>query len=117
MEDSLAVMRRRKLDLELQTMLAEVALRSWRRLPRDFHPEFGEGLLRIAAAANNLDSAAVGGPVFGLLTQILGVQLAARVLRFRAGPYQNCRTMSDEEWTRLYAEFRARDDQKLSASY
>jgi len=117
MEYSLAVMKRRELDIELQTMLAGVALRSWRRLPRDFHPEFGEGLLRIAAAANNIDSAAVGGPLFGLLTRILGVQLAARVLRFRAGPYQRCRTMSDEEWTRLYAEFRARDDQKLSASY
>jgi hypothetical protein len=112
MEDSLAVMKRRKLDIKLQTMLAEVALRSWRRLPRDFHPEFGEGLLRIAAAANNLDSAAVGGPLFGLLTQILGVQLAARVLRFRAGPYQRCRTMSDEEWVRLYTEFLSREDQK-----
>ena len=52
---------------------------------------------------DNLDSAAIGGPLFGLVAQILGVQLAARVLRFRAGPYHRCRTISDEEWVRWVA--------------
>ena len=112
MEDSLAVMRRREFSVDLQRMLAEVALRSWRRLPRDFHPEFGQRLLAIAAASKNLDPVAIGGPIFGLLARTIGLRQAARLMKIRAGLYEECRTMSDHEWTALYREFLSRHDGK-----
>jgi glycosyltransferase involved in cell wall biosynthesis len=83
-------------------LVGEVAFRSWRRLPRDFSPEFSERMLMLWRKLAPGNSPALGGGFFQRLARLVGPERAARWLRrFQSAPYATCRTMDDAALERL----------------
>jgi hypothetical protein len=89
----------------VRELVGEKAFQSWRRLPRDFSPEFGArhvALWRKLAPHSRADH--LGGRGFRAVARLVGPERAARLLRrFQNGSYERCRTMSDHEFTALLA--------------
>lgn len=87
----------------VRELVGEKAFRSWRRLPRDFSPEFGArhvALWRKLAPHSRADR--LGGRGFRAAARLLGPGRAARFLRhFQSASYETCRTMSDAEFAVL----------------
>ena len=109
MEDYLTSIAKLPNSKRLTQMLSEVAFRSWRRLPRDFHRVFVDRMLAIASAAKNLDSSRSGGPLFQILAGLFGDRRSAEWLKsLRGHSYDSCRTMTDDEWERLLHKFNTR---------
>ncbi len=86
-------------------LVGEKAFGSWRRLPRGFSGEFGDRTLALwRTLTGGARTPALGGGLFQTLARVLGPVGAARLLhRFRAGPYEACRTMTDADFARLLA--------------
>jgi glycosyltransferase involved in cell wall biosynthesis len=83
-------------------LVGEMAFRSWRRLPRDFLPEFSERQLAIWRRLAGDFSPTLGGRFFQLLARVVGPERAGRLLRrVQARPYAESRTMSDSEFSQL----------------
>lgn len=83
-------------------LVGEVAFRSWRRLPRDFSPEFCERQLAIWRRLAPGFSPALGGKSFQFIARAIGTERAGRLLRRRqARPYAESRTMSDADFAKL----------------
>ena len=84
--------------------VGEIAFRSWRRLPRDFSPAISHRHLAVWRRLAPARSSALGGHLFQAFALALGSVLAARLLRrLRGGTYASCRTLSEEELSRLLA--------------
>ncbi len=81
--------------------VGEVAFRSWRRLPRDYAPDYAERLLAVWQRSPRGAFAQLGGPLFRALALALGPKHAGRVLRWRNPTYASCRTMTDDELQRI----------------
>ena len=83
--------------------VAEKAFASWRALPRDFSPEFGERLLAVwRRLGRGTDWRRLGGPCFRILGAALGPVGAARLLgRMRGHSYGSVRTMDDAAFQAL----------------
>jgi Glycosyl transferase family 2 len=86
-------------------LAAEKAFGAWRRLPRDFSPEFGQRLLGIWRRLNrNIDLSRLGGGGFQILARVVGPVAAARILKLAQNqPYARVRTMDDESFRQLMA--------------
>jgi glycosyltransferase involved in cell wall biosynthesis len=83
-------------------LVAEKAFCSWRRLPRDFSPEFCRRQLDIWCRLHRSTRPAwLGGPLFQGLTHVLGPTNAGRLLRLRNASYRGCRTLDDDAFTTL----------------
>lgn len=82
--------------------VGETAFRSWRRLPRDFSPEYAARLLGVWRTLAPGNSPALGGRQFQLTARLVGPELAGRLFkRLQNGSYSGCRTMSDAEFSTL----------------
>jgi hypothetical protein len=85
-------------------LVGEAAFRSWRRLPRDFSPEFSARLLAVWRRLAARNSPALGGRGFRALARLLGPVLAAKLLhRVQGRPYAESRTMDDTTFAALLA--------------
>ncbi len=84
-------------------LVAEKAFNSWRRLPRDFSPEFSARQLAIwQRLGSDHRLSRLGGKYFQGLARLFGPVGAARLMRrFQGGPYAACRTMSDADFQAL----------------
>jgi hypothetical protein len=82
-------------------LAGEVAFASWRRLPRDFSPEFSRRQLALWRQAPRGPLTRLGGPLFRTLALLLGPANAGRLLRLRNGTYASCRTVDDPTLARL----------------
>ncbi len=83
-------------------LVGEVAFRSWRRLPRDFSPEYGERLLGVWRRLAPGFSSALGGDFFQMLARASGPERAGSLLRrVQARSYADSRTMSDADFDAL----------------
>ena len=86
-------------------LLGAVAFHSWRKLPRDFSPEF---LARELALSRRLlpspKFSDLGGRGFQLLARVLGAERTARLLKHRqTASYEKIRTMDDASFQHLLA--------------
>jgi hypothetical protein len=79
----------------------EAAFRSWRRLPRGFSSSYARRLLALWQQAPHGPNKNLGGPFFRFLAAFLGSTLAGRLLRLRNHTYASCRTLADDELSRL----------------
>ncbi len=85
-------------------LVGEKAFGGWRRLPRDFSPEFGERLLAIWRQLPRGPLSALGGGGFGLAARLLGPVTAGRLFRrWQSDSYESCRTLPDVDLHRLLA--------------
>ncbi len=92
--------------LTARMLAGECAFRSWRGLPKDFHPLFGERLLALWRQAPRGPTARLGTRSFAMLARLFGAERAASLLRrWRGHTYASCRTMDDVSFARLLAEF------------
>ena len=82
-------------------LAGEVAFSSWRRLPRDFSPEFSRRQLALWRQAPRGALDRLGGPLFHTLALLFGPANAGRLLRLRNGTYASCRTVDDTTLARL----------------
>jgi glycosyltransferase involved in cell wall biosynthesis len=81
--------------------VAARAFGAWRRLPRDFAPEFGARLLRVWRRLGS-PRRELGGRNFQMAALALGPERAGRWFRWRqAQPYSASRTMSDASFAAL----------------
>ena len=81
---------------------AEVAFSSWRRLPIGFSHEFANRELALWRLMRRRGSEARGGPLFRIVSRCIGPVAAGRLFRRVQGKrYSSCRTMSDEDVSRL----------------
>jgi hypothetical protein len=87
-------------------LVAEKAFQSWRKLPRDFSPEFDRRLLDIwRRLSPSRAIAPLGGKNFRALARLLGPEQAGRVFRrLQNRPYAACRTVCDEALAELLAQ-------------
>lgn len=88
-----------------RTHFATKAFAAWRRLPRDFSPEFSQRLLRLfVASPDRPPLAMLGGSCFRAVAAVLGPVAAGRLFRrVQTGPYAGCRTLDDAALARLLA--------------
>lgn len=92
--------------LRARTLAGEVAFHSWRRLPGGFHAGYGDALLGLWRRAPKGPVGNLGERRFGQLARLIGPEPAGRLLRaLRRNPYSACRTLSGEEYDRLFADF------------
>jgi len=92
--------------LAARVAAGECAFNSWRRLPRDFHRGFDARMLALWRQAPRGPRRHLGGRFFQALAALLGPALAGRLLRrWRGGTYAACRSLTDEEYRRLFASF------------
>jgi hypothetical protein len=86
-------------------LVAEKAFGAWRRLPREFSPEFGARLLGIwRRLSRNTDLGRLGGRGFQTLARLFRPVRAARLLKLLQNqPYEHVRTMDNEYFQRLMA--------------
>ena len=82
-------------------LAGEVAFASWRRLPRDFSPEYRRRMLAVWLDAPRSPLDRLGGPLFRSLASLLGPVNAGRLLRLRNAPYARSRTVDDAALARL----------------
>jgi hypothetical protein len=92
-------------------LVAEKAFNSWRRLPRRFSPEFAERTLRLWQTLDQrTELPRLGGTGFQSIAKFIGPIATAKILtRIQNGPYDSCRTMSDEAVGGLLAAIPAPD--------
>lgn len=90
--------------------VGEAAFHSWRRLPRDFHAGYTRRLLAIWRAAPHGPSHRLGGAGFAALANVLGPELAGKILRRRNPAYATCRTLDDSQVEHLFAAGRRSGD-------
>lgn len=84
------------------------AIRSWRRLPKDFVKEYQNRLLAIWRQAPEVMPDQIDGKQFAKLAKVFGVERAAWWLRFLRGHrYASCRTVTDSELDDLLLRSRA----------
>lgn len=82
----------------VRNFVGEKAFASWRRLPRGFSPEFCERQLALwRRLADPRKTARLGGPVFRVLSAVLGAERAGELMRRRNASYDSCRTMPDPD--------------------
>lgn len=86
----------------VRRLVGEIAFRSWRRLPRDYHAGYANRLLAVWHRLPRGPHAALGGPSFRALAAFLGAEGAARLLQRRNHAYASCRTLTDTELTQLF---------------
>ena len=90
-------------DSEVQALLGESAFRTWRRLPRRFHAAFEEELLRIWRESPTVPISSLGGEKFQLLAKYIGIEQAAKILRFVQRPlYSKIQTIPRKELEELF---------------
>jgi hypothetical protein len=90
----------------LRSALGAAAFRSWRGLPHGFNRHFARRMLAIYQQAPRGPLAALGTPNFARLARAIGPLPAARLLRaVRRRPYARLRTLSGDEYRRLFANF------------
>lgn len=82
-------------------LVGECAFNSWRRLPRDFSPEYRRRQLAVWQSVPRGPLHRLGGNGFQLLARVLGPVAAARLLRLRNAPYSASRTVDDPTLKRL----------------
>jgi hypothetical protein len=87
--------------IHARRLAGEVAFASWRRLPRDFSPEFSRRQLALWQQAPRGPLNRLGGPLFRTLAILLGPANAGRLLRLRNGSYARCRTVDAATLARL----------------
>ncbi len=84
-------------------LVGEKAFGSWRRLPSGFSPEFSQRLLNVWRRSPHGDVAALGGGYFEKMARITGPVFAGKLFRrWQAGPYEACRTISDQDFQALF---------------
>jgi glycosyltransferase involved in cell wall biosynthesis len=84
----------------------ECAFNSWRRLPKDFDRRFDARMLALWRQAPRGPRRHLGGRLFQALAAVAGPAGAGRLLRrWRGGTYAACRSLSPEEYQRLFASF------------
>ena len=90
---------------QARLLVGEKAFGSWRRLPRGFSRDFRHRTLNLwRSLTDGACTPQLGGRVFQSLACALGPVSAARLLhRIQAGPYESCRTMTDDDFTRMLA--------------
>jgi len=104
MEDFLAACQDNPGTAAARTAVGECAFVSWRRLPKDFLPEFDARMLALWRRTPRGPLARLGESRFVGLARLLGPELAARLLRrLRGHRYESCRTLNDDELRRLAA--------------
>ncbi len=104
MEDFLAACPATPATSAARTAIGECAFVSWRRLPRDFHSEFGSRLLALWRSTPRGPLSRLGEKRFVQLARCLGPEFAARLLRhIRGHTYASCRTLDDREYRALLA--------------
>jgi len=82
----------------------ECAFDGWRRLPRGMHRGFEDATLELWRGAPRGPVANLGTGRFAWLSRLLGPETAGRLLRrLRNGSYEDCRTLSPEEFDRLFS--------------
>ena len=89
--------------LAARTQVGECAFNSWRRLPRHFNATYEARLLNLWRNAPKGSTARLGGKIFQLLASLLGAERAARMLRLRNPSYDRVRTLSAEEYQRVFS--------------
>jgi hypothetical protein len=106
MEDFLAACPLTPATLAVRTAVGECAYISWRRLPRDFDPRFDARMLALWRQTPRGPPSRLGERRFVLLARALGPECAGRILRrLRGHTYASCRTLNDEEYRQLCAQF------------
>ena len=87
-----------------RTIAGEIAFDSWRRLPKDFHPAYEARLLQVWRRAPKGSNRKLGGRGFSAIAGLVGPVVAGRLLRqLRNGSYASCRTLTAEQYDRLFA--------------
>lgn len=90
----------------VRRLVGEKAFTSWRRLPRDFSPEFDQRLLALWSrlTTGTASCPALGGRKFTFAAALLGPVRAGRFFRrLQNGPYEPIRTMPSEAFAELLA--------------
>ncbi len=88
-----------------RSLVAAKALGAWRRLPRDFSPEFAARMFALwqkspVPAPRDL----LGGQAFCAVARVIGVAGAAGIFhRIQSAPYSTCRTLDPKEFSALLA--------------
>ncbi len=82
-------------------LAGETAFASWRRLPRDFSPEYRRRSLDLWRQAPHGPVGRLGGPLFRLLATLFGPVGAGHLLRLRNAPYSRSRTVDDAALARM----------------
>jgi len=82
-------------------LAGEVAFSSWRRLPRDFSPEYQRRMLTLWREAPHGPIDRLGGPFFRALAKLFGPVNAGRLLRLRNASYAHSRTVDDATLARF----------------
>ena len=85
-----------------RSKVGEIAFHSYRRLPRDYRPDYAARLLRLWAQSPRGPLTKLGGRKFVLLARLLGPARAARWLRRCNAPYASCRTLDDASLQQLF---------------
>lgn len=112
MEDFLAACPGTPATAAARTAVGECAFTSWRRLPKDFLPEFDARMLALWRRTPRGPLVRLGENQFVALARILGPERAARMHRsVRGHTYASCRTMNDEDLSRLRTALRDRPGQ------
>lgn len=93
---------------EARGRFAAKAFGAWRRLPRDFSPEFSARLLSLYRSSPSRPARAeLGGPFFRAVAGLLGPVFAGRLFRRRNGAYAACRTLDDTAFAELLSRLPA----------
>lgn len=87
----------------VRRLVGECAFNSWRRLPRDYPAPYLNRVLAVWRSAPRGGAAALGGPLFQLLSRLLGPATAGWILRRRNGTYAACRTLDVPAFSQLLA--------------
>jgi hypothetical protein len=83
----------------------EAAFRTWRALPRDFNRGFTSRMLAVFRGSPRGPLGRLGTPSFGRLARIIGPINTGRLIRkLRARPYSETRTLTPDEYMRLFSE-------------
>ena len=95
--------------LAARRQAGECAFESWRRLPRDFNRNFADRTLNLWRRAPHGSLHRLGGRGFCLLAQVMGPELAGRLLRrLRNKRWETCSTMGSGELESLLETWRTR---------
>ncbi len=88
----------------VRTYVGEKAFRSWRRLPRDFHPDYDRRLLQLwqQLVPPPRSPASLGGGAFQLTARVLGSAAAGRLFRrWQNGRWADIQTMPPDKFSAL----------------
>lgn len=105
MEDFLAACPATPATVAVRAAVGECAFVSWRKLPRDFAPQFGARLLALWRRAPKGPVSRLGERNFVRLVALVGAENAARLLRrWRGHTYASCRTFDDAGYAAFVAK-------------